>query len=240
MKHLILLTLLFSNVCFAQQKQKPTYPVYINYPDYTVKAEVFSEQKKMSVNENLTYFWYSSNKIIETKGGYDGKVLNGLYTSFYLSKNLKEKGTFKNGLKTSIWTCWNEDGKMNEITTWKKGVKCGRYKKYNNAGDLVSESSYKNGTLNGYKIDYEKGKVISKKKYKNDLEVIPKEKKQKVDSTTQATSAKKEKKSIFKKKDKETTPKVAPTDKPKKTLKERWNSLFKKKEKTKDSKTADK
>src|SRR3989344_7623881 len=131
MKRFALLILLLPISTFAQQKQKPTFPVYVNYPDYTVKADVFSNPQKISVNENLTYYWYSSNKIIETKGGYDGKVLNGSYTSFYLSKNLKEKGSFKDGLKTSTWTSWNIDGKINEITTWKKGMKNGVYKKYN-------------------------------------------------------------------------------------------------------------
>lgn len=225
MKRFVLLILLLPISIFAQQKQKPTFPVYINYPDYTVKADVFFEAKKISVKENLTYYWYSSNKIIETKGGYDGKILNGSYTSFYLSKNLKEKGSFKDGLKTSTWTSWNIDGKINEITTWNKGVKNGVYKKYNEFGELIKEYGFKNGELDGYKIDYEKGKVISKKKYQKGIEILPKEKKQKKSSATD----KKEKKSIFKKKEPQDY-KVDANAKPKKTVKERWNSLFKKKE----------
>ncbi len=208
MRLFLLLFIIFSNVSFAQTKQNPISSIYIIYPDYTVKADVLSEQKKIVLNENLTYYWYSSNKIIETKGGFDGKVLNGNYTAYYLSKNLKEKGTFKNGLKTSKWTSWFTSGKISEITNWKKGVKDGVYKKYNEFGDLIEESNYKNGELNGTKIVYEKGKVVSNKNYQKGIEVILK-----IDDSNVQT---------------------------KKTFKDKCKSLFKKKEKSKENKTADK
>lgn len=218
MRLLLLLFIVFSNVSFAQTKQNPISSISIIYPDYTVKADVLSEQKKIVVNENLTYYWYSSNKIIETKGGYDGKVLNGSYTAYYLSKNLKEKGTFKNGLKCSKWTSWNTAGKISEITTWKKGLKNGVYKKYNESGDLIEESNYKNGELNGSKIIYEKGKVVSNKSYQKGVEVVL------IDKEKKSTS----------------TPADDSKVQTKKTFKEKCKSLFKKKEKSKENKTVDK
>lgn len=77
MRYLLLL-LLCSNVVFGQMKPKETYTIYVNYPDYSIKATVSNTVKKIDVKESLLYYWYSSNKILETKGGYEGKILDGL------------------------------------------------------------------------------------------------------------------------------------------------------------------
>jgi hypothetical protein len=260
MRYLILL-LLFSNAVFGQMKPKETYTVYVNYPDYSIKATVSNKVKNIDVDESLLYYWYSSNKIIETKGGYDGKILNGSYTSFYLSSNLKEKGQFKKGIKNGEWITWFEGGKIHEISTWKKGVKSGIYKTFDDKGNKITEADYKNNKLNGCQTEYKDGKVISEKRFKNGLEIIPKEKKD-VDKKSDSEKPKegikeadskgngnqkvkktfKEKlKSIFKKKDKKSTstnttkekPKSIPPDtKTKKTFKEKVKTLFKKKEKS--------
>jgi len=99
MKNLFYLLLVLTNTMFAQYKPKETYTVYINYPDYSIRANVSNTDKKVEAKETLTYSWYASNKMLQTKGGYEGKILDGPYISFYLSGNLKEKGTFKMGLK---------------------------------------------------------------------------------------------------------------------------------------------
>ena len=114
--------LIIAHPGFAQLlKQTDSYTVYINYPDYTVKTCVSNNPGKFRANEQLTYHWYASNRIMQTKGAYDGKLIDGLYTSFFLSNNLKEKGTFKNGLKNGKWISWYNSGKIDEITNWSYG-----------------------------------------------------------------------------------------------------------------------
>ncbi len=157
-------------------KQKENYTVYVNYPDYTIKTDISSKVKRINIHEELTYYWYASNKIMETTGGYDGKILNGSYTSFYVSGNLREKGKFRNGIKNGEWIAWYETGKMKEINAWRRGIKSSTSKSFDINGDLISEAKYKKGKLNGSQTTYGNGKVITKKKYKNGIEVIKKEK----------------------------------------------------------------
>lgn len=113
---LLLITLVAVNTATAQKKQKPGF-MYINFPDYSVKFQVIPNKKTVQASAEHTYYWYASNTIYQTRGGYDGRILNGAYTAFYLSGNLKEKGRFKNGLKHGKWTVWFEDGQLKEITS---------------------------------------------------------------------------------------------------------------------------
>lgn len=243
MRKFLFLILLITNFSFAQMKQKEISTVYLNYPDYTIKTDILSAKKKIATKENLTYYWFASNKVMETKGGYDGKILSGSYTSFYLSSNLKEKGSFKNGLKNGEWITWYENGKINEIITWRKGIKAGRYKNNDNNGNLISEACYKNDKLNGYQMKYKDGKITEKRKYKNGVEIIKVQK----DVTSNDVISGKPKngfkiviekvKSIFQKKEKKEIkqegekPKNKPAKiKSEKTSKEKFSTFFKKKD----------
>jgi hypothetical protein len=245
MKQLLFLILLMSNTVFAQTKQKQNCLIYVNYPDYTVKASVSLKENKIWTEEYLTYYWYASNKIIQTKGSYDGKLLSGSYSSFYLSGNLKEKGIFKKGLKNDEWITWNKDGQINEINTWKNGVKNGICKKFDVNGNLISVAGFKNDQLNGCQTTYTDGKISSQKKFKNGVEVV-----EMADTTMDVersifVTIKGKVQSIFKKKDKKDVTPTTKTEKKKAeqqkntskksfttSLKEKWNSLFKKKEKS--------
>ena len=156
---------------FAQStKPKKQYTVNINDKDYSAKLDVLSGESKITTKENLTYYWYASNKVMETQGGYDGKLLHGPYTSFYLNNNLKEKGSFKKGLKYGEWISWYENKNIHEISHWKNGVKHGHFKSFNENGEQTLDADYKNGKLNGIKTVYQSGKMISQKNYKNDIE----------------------------------------------------------------------
>lgn len=208
MKKIIFFVLLFPQIISAQMKQKESYTVYVNYPDYTIKTDISSKGKRISVQEELTYYWYASNKIMETTGGYDGKILNGPYTSFYVTGNLKEKGTFRNGIKNGEWITWYETGKMKEINFWRRGIKSSTSKSFDINGDLISEAKYKNGKLDGYQTTYRSGKIITKKKYKKGIEVIKKEEsldKEKISTEPRKSAAdrykvfKEKRKSAFKK-----------------------------------------
>jgi hypothetical protein len=216
-------------------KQQNTYVVYINYPDYTIKTSVSNSTKKINVSESLTYFWYASNKIIQTKGDYDGKLIDGAYTSFYLSSNLKEKGNFKKGLKDGKWISWYDNGKINEIINWRKGIRSGEYKKFDSNEFLSITSSYKNGKLNGIHTTYANGEIDKKTRYKHGREIIKRQKNTiQTDSTAQSTTVQPKKtlkekiRLAFKRKKKTAVKNEASPVKEKKAWKERLNSFFRK------------
>lgn len=146
MNKLSLITcMLLVNIGLAQTTKQERYKVYVNYIDYTAKAEVISEQKKIKTVDSLIYSWYGSNKIIKTQGGYTGKLLDGNYNSFYLSNNLKERGTYKKGLYNGKWIIWYENGNLKEITYWRKGLKHGVSKLFNTEGVVEKVAFFKKG-----------------------------------------------------------------------------------------------
>jgi hypothetical protein len=178
-KYIILIIgLLLAQHSFAQwNKTKNTYVVNISTPNQTIRAEVLDEKSTLKPDEALSYYWFASNKITVTKGGYDGKLLHGQYTSFYLNSNLMEKGEFKNGVKNNRWVIWYDNGNIKEISNWKKGVQCGTFKTYNELGEQTFEANFKNGKLNGKLKKFQLGKVVSEQNYKDNQEIIQKEKK---------------------------------------------------------------
>ena len=124
------------SVVFSQNPEKPkkTFTASISKRDTTIKADVLSDKSDFSPEENLTYCWFSSNRILETKGGYDGRLLHGSFTSFYGNKNLRQKGKFTKGLKKGKWINWYSDGSINEVSHWKKGMKNGKFYLYSVEG----------------------------------------------------------------------------------------------------------
>jgi antitoxin component YwqK of YwqJK toxin-antitoxin module len=107
------LLLCSSATAFGRDKefQDKTYTVYLNYPAYSVRASVLHHNGKVKPREGYTYFWFGSNAIHETQGGFDGKLLHGEYKAFFLDNQLKEWGSFSNGLKTGEWKYWHTNGK---------------------------------------------------------------------------------------------------------------------------------
>ena len=172
MRTFLFVFLFFTFPAMAQLKPKQSYPVYVNYSDYSVKTAVLNTSGKINVKQPLTYFWYSSNKIMDTQGGFDGKVLHGFYTSFYLSGNLKEKGAFKKGLKNGTWTSWYENGKIKENKHWKNGLQVHTSNSFNDTGALVLQQKFRNGKLHGTQTTYENGKITATHQYKRGMEVI--------------------------------------------------------------------
>ncbi len=175
----VLFLLALSLTSKAQKYVEPDklkqFNVVVNYDDYTIKTKMLSQAKDIKVNNDLTYMWYASQKIIETKGGYEGKLIHGNYTSFYLSNQLREQGHIKYGLKHGEWKSWYPDGKLKEIITWKNGRKNGNYELYNDLGQRMAKSRFKNDKLNGKFYTYSANGVIAeKKKYKDGNEVIKK------------------------------------------------------------------
>ncbi len=160
---------------FTEPSKIKSFNITVNFPDYTVKTQMLSHNKKLDAKSELTYMWYASQKIMETKGGFDGKLIHGSYRSFYLNNQLKEQGVIKYGLKSKTWKYWYSNGAIKESITWKNGVKCGVYCIYNDDGKLMAKSNFKNDKLDGRFYTYDNnGNILEKKKYKDGVEVLKK------------------------------------------------------------------
>jgi hypothetical protein len=164
--------LLFPVFLTAQsEKKKSTSTVYINQADCSVSAEILLQKSTFKPESEVVYSWYAYNKIMDTKGGYDGKLLHGTYTSFYLNNNLREKGKYKKGVRTGEWISWHENGNKKEVSYWKNGLKNGISTLYHMNGDLAALAPYKQGQLHGTVKNYANHKLIDAKKYRYGVEV---------------------------------------------------------------------
>lgn len=166
---------------FTEPSKLKQFNITVNHEDCTIKTQMLCENKRITPNPELAYLWYSTQKIIETKGGFDGKLLHGYYRSFYLNDQLKEQGQLKYGLKNGKWKYWYSDGKIKEAITWRNGKKHGEYYLYNDYGQLMAKGSFKYNKLHGKFYTYGlNGIITEKKKYKNGEEIIPKVKTERI------------------------------------------------------------
>lgn len=231
---------------FVEPDKMKAFNITVNYPDYTVKTQMLKEPKQFKPDVDLTYHWYTAQKIMETKGGFDGKLLHGTYRSFYLNDQLFESGEFKYGVKSGEWKNWYPDGKLKEITNWKKGRKNGNYALYSDYGKVMAKGAFKDDLLTGTFTTYDtNGNLTSKRKYKKGKEIIKtekvkkektkKEKKEKKADNTQTPA--KEKKGLFGKKKGATETKEA---KPKEETKAKLDKSAKENKATEPSTTKEK
>ena len=130
-------------------KQIAVNRVTVNYPEHTVVAFTVPLDKNVRVRTNRFYSWYAANSIKETQGGYSGKLLNGLYSDYFLTKNLKEQGEFKKGLKVGTWKSWHLNGRLKETSEWRGGIQSGRFVRYTESGDIAMKGNFRNGMLHG-------------------------------------------------------------------------------------------
>lgn len=159
--------LLFPSVVAAQSGFIPVNnKVIVNFPDHTVYTEIIENGRRIHPSEDKYYYWFNSNDIKRTKGGYDGKLLHGMYRDFYLNKNLKEKGFFKKGLKKGKWIGWYPNGEYKEITTWRNGERNGKTQWFNEQGQLIRKGRYKNDLLTGKVHVFHPGDSVRVIKYK--------------------------------------------------------------------------
>ncbi len=147
---LIMAFILVANLAMGQYSTKDflTHKVIVNHNDYTIVAYV-KPTNKIYVESDRLYYWFSTNLIKSTQGGYSGKLLNGRYQEFFLNKNLKELGAFRAGLKTGKWKSWDDAGKLKEEYYWDSGKRNGTYAKYDSLGRQREKGKYRNDLLNG-------------------------------------------------------------------------------------------
>jgi len=176
MKYLVFCLL----ICPLLQAQKYLEPdkikqfnITVNQDDQIVKTQILKNPAKIHLNNEATYTWYTNNQLLETKGGYDGKLLHGYYKAFFFSNQLKESGSIRYGLRNKEWRYWYSNGMLREIITWKKGKKSGTYKLYNDQGKLMASGRFKDDLLHGKFRTYDNyGRVAETKRYKHGNEIV--------------------------------------------------------------------
>jgi len=199
----IILNVLLSTSVFCGHEEK-TKEVKLKQGNGHVQVSVMIEEKKINAKNESTYFWIKSGEIHYTQGGYEGNLLHGEYTEFYLSEQLRAKGRFKNGLKNGQWKSWYESGAIEEIVQWKNGNIHGKVEKYNVDG-TKTEKKYVNGVE---KVKKENSSVRSRPDKQKEKEIIPLE--EKTEENVKEEKVKKEKKT--------------PSEKPEKKVKEKMKN----------------
>ncbi|MBB6273348.1 antitoxin component YwqK of YwqJK toxin-antitoxin module [Pedobacter cryoconitis] len=150
------------------------YKHTISYADHKVTLHVQPDDRTPNYTDlTKSYYWYSNNAIRITQGGFSGKLLHGLYSSYYDNKSLQEQGYFKMGLKTGEWKNWAEDGQLISDVSFNKGVPEGNFYKYDGHGKLIEKGENLDGKLEGELIRYQGDSTLSVK-YKNGVVVPPK------------------------------------------------------------------
>ncbi|MBC7912839.1 MAG: hypothetical protein H7Y07_01835 [Pyrinomonadaceae bacterium] len=173
---LFLVFFLIGSIAFSQKK----YPdmglnkVRIYLKDKSVLAEINPVKNIGNIFTDRTYYWYGTNQINLTQGGYSGRLLNGVYMEYFPDRNIKLSGYYNNGLKEGIWKTWDSDGILIDYFTWKKGQRNGDFKLFNDSGKIQEIGIYKDDLLEGWKkvytssdsvevIYYNKGIIINGK-----------------------------------------------------------------------------
>ena len=151
------------------------------HPDYlqnkkiqttAYKEDITVVTKSSLVSSYRTYYWYKSNEIHESKGGYGGHLLHNTYTKYFITNELQEQGKFVFGLKDGEWKEWYQNGQLKSVTNWVKGQRSGGYWFYNDEGELLTRGKYQQDKKKGKWINYvskdtivyKQGKPFVKKK----------------------------------------------------------------------------
>ena len=109
------------NILKKYKKYQTKDKIIININDTIIDVEVAEASTKIHLNTVKRYYWFKQQEIRTTQGGYDGKLLNGLYKKFSPNHNLMEKGKFKFGLKYGEWIYWKPNGDIDRMEKWRNG-----------------------------------------------------------------------------------------------------------------------
>ena len=111
-----------ANVVRSQPINEDYSQVTIVDSTQEIHADLHPYKTEPKIRDDRYYFWCLNNIIHATQGGFNGKLLNGHYVSFYPDKNLKEEGGFDRGLKEGVWKTWNTKGDLTAVVTWNQGL----------------------------------------------------------------------------------------------------------------------
>ncbi len=198
------------------------------------------------------YYWTKAQHVRATQGASSGLLLHGPFEAFYPDKQLAQKGEYRKGLKHGTWKYWHEDGTFLRIEEWRNGVLSGKQQFFDENGSLVrtelvrhgerkksikSDSvivwkafdrktiilkdsigrisevqNFKNGELHGIQKSYSEGNLENKQRFKKGA-IVEKKSKEASETGNDEESGK---------------------------LKQLWNKLFAKKDKSETKEKADK
>src|SRR6185437_6479340 len=147
------------------RKKDTVYRFYAVLPEHPVR-----------IYPDRTYYWFHSDTILNTVGGYDGRLLDGSYTVFYPDKNLAEAGEFADGLPNGEWRAWYPGGMIKSIVHWRTGLRIGTFTEFDRNGSKFREGNYRNDELSGKIREYSSDGTFKVIKY---IDGKPKEKKAK-------------------------------------------------------------
>lgn len=166
-------TFFFLNLSYSQSISKiRAHEECINTRNGLIKVNILDHSKKqIEVKEYLQYSWFTDNKIHTTIGGYNGKLLHGLYTNLYGNGNLSEQGNYSLGLKTGIWKKWDANGNLIYSARYKNGFMHGNFREYDENGNMKISCKYRNGLLNGSYRIYKANSIALIKHYKKGSEI---------------------------------------------------------------------
>lgn len=126
---------------------------------FLYEFSIAENNEEVRLNSEVVFFWYKNEKIISSVNGFNGKVLNGIYTKSILSNgSIIEKGEFKNGRKHKQWKKWNKAGRLNSLTTWDRGFKNGEFILYGDDSKVILKGKYIKNKKNGKWITLSKEK----------------------------------------------------------------------------------
>ncbi len=166
MRLALLILIAVNFAAYGQKIPETGINVRITQADKTIVAEIKAVNAEFKINPAATYFWYGSNTIHQTQGGFSARLLNGTYNEYYLNKNLKEQGVFNKGLKTGLWKDWSENGLLLQTVTYSKGIRSGPFLLYDETGKPKQSGKYKNNEFEGPISTFNKD-VVSVTLYKN-------------------------------------------------------------------------
>ena len=135
----------------------------LQYKDSVIRFQYTYDVPDQIIHE--WYYWFDSI-LHMTRGGFNGKLLDGNFEKFDKEGNMLVKGKFKCGLKNWEWKYWNSKGELIKVEKWKDGLESGTFQYWDDDGNIKKEVRYDNGILNGYTIIYSDDTITSKKYYK--------------------------------------------------------------------------
>lgn len=95
-------------------------------------------------------------------------LIDGPYTTFYLSGQIKNKHHYRHGLFDGEQIDYYLDGKIEEISHYKEGVPHGRIEEWYPDGKVALKGNYVDGSLEGLQVEwYANGEKKSEENYLN-------------------------------------------------------------------------
>lgn len=150
---------------YAQDKK--TYKLDINSNHETKVNTFYTNTERKKIDKTTIYYWTLKREIHSTQGGYSGRLLQGGYTEYFASNQLKLKGQLKLGVRVNEWNFWHENGILKKSINYKNGKIHGRVIQYNLLGKPILFENYKNGTKHGQFIKVINDTLSYSEKYKN-------------------------------------------------------------------------